>query len=211
VHLRGEGEVAFAAGADISQFGSERSPERAKEFDARTEAALSALYDLPVPVIAEIAGFCIGAGVSIALCCDVRVADESARFGVPPARLGVAYPTDSLIRLIDEIGVTNTKALIFSASLVDSRTAHHMGLATEVWAAEARSHRVRSLIESYLANAPLTLRATKEATRLLSRRTIAPELRAALDTLSHHCVMSDDYAEGTRAFLEKRPPSFLGR
>jgi enoyl-CoA hydratase/carnithine racemase len=210
VHLRGEGEEAFAAGADISQFGTERSPERAKEFDARTEAALRALYDLPVPVIAEITGYCIGAGVSIALCSDIRIADDTALFGVPPARLGVAYPPDSLIRLVDEIGATHTKALIFSASLVDANTALRIGLATEVVSRHDRAGRVDSLITTYLANAPLTLRATKQATRLLSHRTVTQELRDQLDALSERCVMSDDYSEGTRAFLDKRPPSFQG-
>lgn len=208
VVVRGEGDKSFAAGADISQFENSRNPQTAAAYDENTEHALHALAHIEVPVIAQISGFCLGAGVSIAMCADVRVCDTTATFAIPAARLGVAYPIESLRRLVENLGPTSTKRLLFGAVRVDAHTAQQMKLADELVPSEELEHRVASLASLYSTNAPLSLRAAKAGIREVIKGDLGDI--ALLAQLTQRCIQSSDYQEGVLAFTQKRAPVFRG-
>lgn len=208
VVVRGEGSRSFAAGADISQFENSRNPETAAAYDENTECALHALSHIEVPVIAQIGGFCLGAGVSIAMCADVRVCDTTAAFAIPAARLGVAYPVESLRRLVENLGPTNSKRLLFGAVRIDATTAQQMNLVDEVVPSEELDLRVASLASLYSTNAPLSLRAAKIGIREVLRGHSGNS--SLIAQVSQRCIESADYQEGVLAFAQKRAPRFQG-
>ena len=206
--LTGQGDKAFAAGTDINQFRAFRTPQDALDYESRIDRILSALEACRVPTIAAIAGACTGGGLAIAGACDFRLAAANAQFGVPIARtLGNCLSMASLSRLAALIGPARVKDLVFTARLVESEEAARIGLLNEVVKDfPALQRRAGELAELIAGNAPLTLRATKEALRRLQIRLSREEG----EDLILMCYMSRDFREGMDAFLNKRQPQWAG-
>jgi enoyl-CoA hydratase len=206
--LTGAGEQAFAAGTDISEFKSFSSAEDALNYEARMDRVLDALERSRVPTIAAIAGACTGGGAAIAICCDIRIATSSSRFGMPIGRtLGNCLSMANYARLVSLLGPARVKDIIFTARLIGAAEAHAAGLLSEVLADHAAlQSRANELARTVASQAPLTLRATKEALRRIKEE-MTPEED---DNLILMCYMSRDFREGMDAFLNKRAPKWTG-
>lgn len=207
--LRGEGETAFAAGADISEFETRRSSdEEVQAYESAVTAAHLAIEASPKPVIALIHGFCVGGGLATALSCDLRYAGESARFAIPAARLGLGYGVHGNNRLVATVGHAAAREIMFTARLYDSTEALGMGLVNRVMADDALDEFVENIAGKIAANAPLTVAASKIAFEAI----IAPagDFSNAESAITA-CMRSEDYIEGRRAFMEKRKPQFKGQ
>ncbi len=209
VVLTGAGEKAFAAGTDIGQFRAFTKPEDAIEYEARLDRVLDVLERCPVPTIAAIAGACTGGGAGIAASCDLRIASRNARFGFPIARtLGNCLSMANYARLSELIGTARVTEMIFTARLIEADEARTIGLVSEVLEdAAALATRADELARLVAGNAPLTLRATKEALRRLRARGMN---EVGGDDLILSCYMSADFREGMEAFLTKRQPVWRG-
>jgi enoyl-CoA hydratase/carnithine racemase len=212
VILRGAGNAAFVAGADISQFKDRRRNAADEEEYRRISAAGSeSLATLGKPLLAMIHGFCIGGGVSIAITCDLRIAADDARFGIPAARLGLGYHYRGMEKLMGLIGPAYTKELFFTARTdFSAQDALRMGLVNQVVPKADLERFTRDYALMMSRNAPLTLRSAKASVEQLLRPAADRDL-AMLDRLITDCFNSQDYQEGVRAFSEKRRPQFQGR
>ncbi len=211
VVIRGAGERAFAAGADISQFSDERADADANTaYDDTTAAAHAALTNMPKPLIALIHGYCIGGGLAVALTADIRVAAQDAQFTIPAARLGLGYGTDGIGALVRLVGPSAAKRIFFLADRFDADEAVQMGLINKVVPKAELDDAVAAWCELIAANAPLTIRAAKAAVaqwqKPESQRDFGP-----VRQLIAECFDSADYQEGVDAFMNKRPPKFTGR
>jgi len=208
VVLRGEGTVAFAAGADISEFETRRSSQgNVKEYDGLVDAAQHAIEDSAKPVIALIHGFCIGGGVEMALACDLRYAADASQFAIPAARLGVGYGVHGTNRLVATVGHAAAREIMFSGRRYSAQEALAMGLVNRVLPAAELDDYVRRLALELAANAPLSIAASKH---IINAVIEAQGDFTQDDELTARCMESEDYKEGRRAFMEKRPPRFKG-
>ncbi|MFC4166099.1 enoyl-CoA hydratase/isomerase family protein [Teichococcus aestuarii] len=206
--LTGAGDKAFAAGTDINQFRAFKTPEDAIQYEERISRIITVLESCPKPTIAAINGACTGGGGAIAASCDIRVGASNARFGFPIARtLGNILSMGAFSRLVSLIGPSRTKEMIFTARLLDAAEAKEIGLLHEVVPEGGDLQaRAEELARTIAGNAPLTLRATKEAIARL-RPAISSEEGKDLVLM---CYMSQDFREGMDAFLNKRPPVWKG-
>jgi enoyl-CoA hydratase len=206
--LTGAGEKAFAAGTDISEFRNFSTPQDALDYEARINGLLDAFERIPIPTIAAIAGACTGGGTAIAACCDLRIGAANVRFGVPIGRtLGNCLSMSNYVRLAALLGPALVKDIIFTARLIDSTEAHAIGLLSEVLPDYAAlQNRADELARTVASQAPLTLRATKEALRRIKEKMTPAED----DDLILGCYMSHDFREGLDAFLNKRTPKWTG-
>lgn len=204
--LTGAGEKAFAAGTDISQFRAFAGAEDATAYEAKLDRVIGTLERCRVPTIAAIAGACTGGGAGIAAACDLRIAAANARFGFPIARtLGNCLSMANIARLSALIGPARVTEMIFTARLLDAEEARAAGLVSEVLPDPAAlAQRAEELARLVAGNAPLTLRATKEALRRL-RDSLPPD-----EDLIRLCYTSADFREGMDAFLTKRAPVWKG-
>lgn len=209
--LTGAGERAFVSGADISEFEQRRSTaETIRHYDAVADRANNALYRASKPTVAMIRGWCVGGGVAVAITCDVRIAAEDARFGIPAARLGLGYKMAGVRRLMDLVGPAATKDIFFTARHYAAADALRIGLVNEVVPTAELEAYVRRYAGMIAENAPLTIAAVK---RTVAELLVDPERRDtdAVAAMIEACFASDDYREGRTAFMEKRPPRFRGR
>lgn len=204
----GAGEQAFAAGTDISEFRAFSTAEDALDYEARMDHILDALERCPIPTIAAIAGACTGGGAAIAACCDLRIGARNARFGMPIGRtLGNCLSASNYVRLASLIGPARVKDIIFTGRLLEAEEARAIGLLTEVLPDSASLQtRAGELAQTVASQAPLTLRATKEALRRV-RESVTPKEDRDLIVM---CYMSRDFREGMDAFLNKRAPKWTG-
>jgi len=209
--VRGAGEEAFISGGDISEFGQNRSTlDAVRAGDAIMAATYQALADCPKPTIAMIRGYCLGGGLNVATACDLRYAADDARFGVPAAKLGVAYRFPAIERLANLVGSANTSEIMFTARQFDANDALRMGLVNRVLPVAELEGWVTATATAMAGNAPLTIAAAKRD--LIEWRKDAPARdRAACEALEDACFASADYIEGRTAFGEKRKPQFKGR
>ena len=208
--LRGAGPDSFVAGADISEFEETRSsPEKAKTYDEVNVAACEALKASDKPTLAMIRGHCLGGGLALALACDMRLAAEGAQFGIPAARLGLAYPLGLVADVLRAVPASIAKRLIYTAERLGSDEALRLGLVDELVAEADLETRTRDLARTIAANAPLTLRAAKIAINALADGS-ASEALAKAQSAANTCFDSTDFVEGRTAFLEKRKPVFEG-
>jgi enoyl-CoA hydratase len=208
VVLTGAGDKAFVSGADISRFESERASEEAiAEYNRVTERTYTALYDFPKPTIARIRGACVGGGANLAACCDLRIAGEGARFGIPAARLGIGYGYCNVARLASVIGTANTMEMLYTARGFDATEALRMGLVNRVVPEDRLDATVEEYAAQIAANAPLTVALVKAVVVEMRRDPGGRDLER-LSRMIDACATSRDYVEGRRAFMEKRKPRF---
>ena len=211
VVLSGAGGKAFISGADISEFAEKRSSrETIIEYNRIAGLANAAIIGFPKPTIAMIQGYCVGGGLGVALCCDLRLAADDARFAVPAAKLGLGYAFDGIKRLVDVVGPSFAKEIFYTARQFDAAEALTMGLVNRAVPAAGIETYVREYAGTIGGNAPLTINSVKfcvnEAVKDPDKRDLAAA-QAAVD----NCFASADYVEGRTAFMEKRKPAFRGR
>jgi len=201
--LRGAGGQAFVSGTDISQFAVFETAEDGLRYERDLDARMDRLERVRMPVIAQVEGYAVGAGIRIAAACDIRIATPSARFGAPIARtLGNCLSMAAYASLLDLFGPSRLKELIFTARLLTAEEGRAAGFVHEIVPAEAIDTRVRALAEEISRHAPITLRVTKEAVRRIQ----AERRPRGGDDLMALTYTSADFKEGVRAFLEKRAP-----
>ncbi|MFG1345961.1 enoyl-CoA hydratase-related protein [Xanthobacter autotrophicus DSM 431] len=207
--LRGDGDLAFSGGADISDFDSARSDASgAQSYDDLVEQACSALEGLAFPTVALVKGACVGAGAALAASCDMRVAAEDAFFAIPAARLGLGYDPRGLGRILRVFGSQGARQLFFTADRVSAARAHTLGAVDALAPAMDVDAAAERLLQRIAENAPLTLKAAKLAIR--ATETGAGSLLGEARRATTVANASADYGEGRRAFSEKRAPRFTG-
>jgi len=208
--VRGAGREAFASGADISEFERARADSgTARHYSHVVEAADRALAAFSRPTIAVIQGFCVGGGLEVALACDLRFAGQTARFGITAARLGIIYGLTSTRRLVETVGPSHARDLLFIGRLVGIEEARAMGLVNMACEPDALEAQTYAYARRLAEQAPLTLRGAKLMLQYLTGEGEMTE--SDLAAYAERAYESEDYREGVRAFLEKRRPRFHGR
>jgi len=210
VVLTGAGGKAFVSGADISKFESERSSVDAQKlYNETVERAYVSIQEYPKPTIAMIRGYCIGGGLGLAVCCDLRICSSNSKFAVPAAKLGLGYGYNGLRRLVDVVGPAFAKEIFFTARQFDTEEARLMGLVNRVVPEAELESYVKGYADTMAGNAPLTVKACKfiagEVMKDESKRDLA-----RCHQMVEECFASSDFIEGRKAFMEKRKPAFTG-
>lgn len=205
--LRGGTEKAFAAGADIGEFAEvHATTDRARHYHGTITEAYDAIANLRIPTIAMIQGVCYGGGCALALCCDLRYADHTARFSIPPARLGLAYSLRETKRLVDLVGPAKTKEMLMGARVLSAEEALATGLATRLFAPAVLAAETIAFAEQLCALSQYSIGAIKEIVGLIVEGAITETARSSELVLG--AFDDDDYHEGRVAFMEKREPNF---
>ena len=211
VILRGAGSKAFVSGGDISKYEGNRStPEQIAAYNQMTAGFRASLRGIGKPTIAMIRGWCLGGGLAISLNCDIRICSEDAQFGIPAAKLSIGYSAESLAQLIDLVGPSLAKEILYTARRYPAYEAHRIGLVNHVCQGNMLEGFVNSYAETIAGNAPLSVIAAK---RVIDEYVKDPEKRnqKLADDAVAACFVSDDYKEGRKAFMEKRKPVWKGK
>ena len=211
VVFSGAGEKAFVSGADISQFEDMRAAREAvTRYEQMAENALMGILNFSKPTLASIRGFCIGGGVNVAISCDLRLASTDSVFSIPAARLGLGYRYSAMKNLVDLIGPGAAKDLFFTGRKIDALEAKQMGLLTRVCEPDQLPTLLAEYTGAISVNAPLTMLTAKAITAEILKP--SPQLdMEKCQTMIRACFDSADYAEGRKAFMEKRKPVFTGK
>ena len=211
VVIRGAGNRAFSSGYDIGALSELEQQGIVLSTPADPfEIALAAVVEHPLPIIALVAGYAVGGGCTLAAGCDVRIVGESARFGMPPAKLGLVYSATELRPFIDLIGPARTKWMFFSGRMIEAQRALQWGLVDEVLPDDELEAYTYALAEEIAANAPLSVQGTKLIVREMRGAAASPDAAERIAAEIQRVNRSADLAEGMRAFHEKRRPVFLG-
>lgn len=212
--IRGAGDKAFSSGYDISDIPTNLTPEQTAALKNQSpfQGALKALLDFPFPVIAMVNGHAFGAGCDLALTCDLRIASENAQMGIPPAKLGIVYQPDGILRLINIVGLANAKEIFFTGRGYAAPKAKEMGLVHYVLPPDQLAPFTYEMAREISENAPLSLRGMKVIfNRCFQYQKLDPEDIREIEALRAQAFSSEDLKEGQRAFKEKRRPVFKGR
>lgn len=211
VVVTGAGNKAFVSGADISKFEDERASQDAVErYAVAVDAAYNGLHQFPKPTIAKINGYCIGGGVGIAVCCDMRICSDNSRFAIPAAKLGLGYGYDHIRKLSDLVGPSCAKEIFFTARQFNAAEAQGMGLVNRVVSNTMLDAFVENYAETIAGNAPLTVAQVKHTVGEIMKDPADRDLGKCADMV-RNCFDSADYEEGRKAFMEKRVPNFQAR
>jgi enoyl-CoA hydratase/carnithine racemase len=211
VVLTGAGTRAFVSGADISQFEQQRSNADAQRaYDQQTSIGRRKLTAFPKPTIARVRGYCLGGGLAIAMQTDLRIASSDSQFGIPAARLGIAYGLEGLQNLVSLVGPANARMIMYTGERFGADEALRIGLINRVVAPEDLETHVFELAQTIASNAPLSIAASRLTIGQLLLDAQARD-SAAIAQASAAAFDSEDYREGRAAFLEKRKPQFKGR
>jgi enoyl-CoA hydratase/carnithine racemase len=209
--VTGAGGKSFVSGADISEFKEKRnSVEAAAEYSRISEAGRVALTETPKPTIAMIRGYCIGGGLATAIACDLRIAAEGSKFGIPAAKLGLGYAYDGVKKLVDLVGPAFAREIFYTARQFTTDEALRMGLVNQVVPSDELETYVENYCKTIAGNAPLTVKAAKA----IVKEAVKDEAKRDMEVckrLVQECFASQDYIEGRTAFMEKRRPVFTGR
>jgi enoyl-CoA hydratase/carnithine racemase len=211
VILVGAGDKAFVSGADISQFEKNRhNAEASEEYAKRSAAQRALLADYPKPTIACIRGFCLGGGMQVAMMADIRFAAENSQFGIPAAKLGIAYGYDGLKNLVSLVGPSWARLLMYTGMRIDSAEAVRIGLVDRVLSDAELWNATLDIAHTISGNAPLAIQAAKITIAQVLKDSDKRDMDA-IKTIGTACMDSEDFREGRRAFMEKRKPRFKGR
>src|SRR5437870_6454577 len=211
VILVGAGDKAFVSGADISQFEKTRhNAEASEEYSRRSEAQRALLADYPKPTIACIRGFCLGGGMQVAMLADIRFAAENSQFGIPAAKLGIAYGYDGLRNLVSLVGPSWARLIMYTGMRIDSAEALRIGLVDRVLPNDSLWDETMEIARTISGNAPLAIQAAK----ITIAQVLKDERKRDMDAIKAigtACMDSEDFREGRTAFMEKRKPQFKGK
>jgi enoyl-CoA hydratase/carnithine racemase len=208
--MRGAGDKAFVSGADISQFKEKRNDaDAAAEYDRISSDARRKLGAFEKPLIAMIRGYCLGGGLGVAMSADFRIATEDSQFGIPAARLGIAYTFENVRRLVDLVGPSRGKEILITARRLPAAEACQIGLINQVVPVDKLEDAVAEYTDAITVNAPLSMRASKLIIGEILKDKDDRDYEL-IETLKSECFDSNDYKEGREAFMEKRKPVFTG-
>ena len=211
VAFRGAGSEAFASGADISEFDEIRAQKSSvAEYDGLLDQVLHSIQDSRKPSVAMIYGFCMGGGLEVALACDLRYCGRSAQFGIPAAKLGLAYNVEGHKRLVETVGHARAREIMFLGRRYSADEGLAMGLVNQIFEDEALAEAVEKIIAQLCQNAPLSIANSKTIIEEYAKSSGAPD-HARMAAAIERCAKSDDYQEGRRAFMQKRKPVFRGK
>src|SRR6202165_989950 len=211
VIMVGAGDKAFVSGADISQFEKTRhNAQASEEYSKRSAAQRALLADYPKPIIACIRGFCLGGGMQVAMLADIRIAAENSQFGIPAAKLGIAYGYDGLKNLVSLVGPSWARLLMYTGMRIDSAEGLRIGLVDRVVPDAELWNATTEIARTISSNAPLAIQAAK----ITIAQVLKDPDKRDMDTIKNigtACMDSEDFREGRQAFMEKRKPQFKGR
>ncbi|MFC1864664.1 enoyl-CoA hydratase/isomerase family protein [Chloroflexota bacterium] len=212
VVIRGAGEQSFSSGYDIGRIPSGGNQEETGPQSNPLEYGMSSILAYPYPVIAMIYGYAVGAGLELAVTCDLRLVADTARLGITPAKLGVVYHHAGFQKFLNLVGVAQTKELFYTGRLIDAQRAREIGLVDHVVPAQELASATYDMAREIAENAPLSVSGAKvTVSKLLNNQRLSPEDEAELQKLWTQAMLSEDLKEGQRAFMEKRKPRFIGR
>jgi len=211
VILTGAGDKAFMSGADISQFEKNRRDAKAnEEYNRKSDAQRALLAEYPKPTISCIRGFCLGGGMQIAMLTDMRFAAVDSQFGIPAAKLGIAYGFEGLRHLVSLVGPSWARLILYTGMRIDSAEALRIGLVDRVMVNDKLWDETLEIARTISGNAPLAVKAAKITIAQVLKDKDERDM-GAIKAISTACMDSEDFREGRQAFMEKRKPQFKGR